>query len=541
VESIGRTTVPKTSRPRGDFRAAGPVRPIAIQMSPVDLGRVRLIPVCLALFLCIGSELGLPRPATVRADEGARSGAGEAGREPDPLIGPSTPLPGQIVADPANPQWLMYQGAGPFFLCAPGDPEGFLYRGARNPDGTRSGDQDALINKLAGTGANGIYLMAVRSHGGDGGVSENPFVDSDPAQGIDPDILDQWEGWFSEMDASGIVTYLFLYDDGAKVWDTGDSVGPEEQSFIRELVDRFEHHTHLIWAVAEEYNESYSAQRVSNIASEIRAADDHDHPIAVHKLNGLSFTEFADDPSIDQFAIQYGASDADGFHDALAMAWDSAAGRYNLNLVEGHPDAFGTEARLRSWAVAMGGGYMMHLRWDIASSTVGDLEDCGRLVEFMEFTEFQEMAPHDELALGGSEHVLASPGNGYIAYAANLSGAIGLRNLVGGTYALRWLDIATGTIITQIDMTLPDGDQAWSPPAGFGSEVAVYVSRTGPVSGPGDLNEDGNVDVLDVQLCANVFLGTETDQEIIANADLDGDDTVNVLDVQLVVNIILAA
>jgi hypothetical protein len=45
--------------------------------------------------------------------------------------------------------------------------------------------------------------------------------------------------------------------------------------------------------------------------------------------------------------------------------------------------------------------------------------------------------------------------------------------------------------------------------------------------------------VLDVQLCVNVFLGTETDPAIVARADVNGDGGVNVLDVQAVVNAFL--
>jgi hypothetical protein len=373
----------------------------------------------------------------------------------------------------------MYEGGEPFFLCGPGDPEGFLYRGTRYPAGTRGGDQEALISKLAASGANAIYMSVVRSHGGDGASSENPFVASDPSLGIDPVILDQWEGWFAEMDRYGIVTFLVLYDDGARIWNTGDAVGPEEESFLRHLVDRFEHHSHLVWAIAEEYQESYSPRRISNIAAEIRAADDRGHPIAVHQLSGLSFAEFADDPNIDQFALQYRARDAEGFHEALVSAWGAAGGRYGLTLAEGHPDAFGDEARHRSWAVAMGGAYILHLRWDIADSTAEELRDCGRLVEFMESTEFQQMAPRDDLGFGGTDYVLASPGRAYIAYAANLSRPMGLRDLEAGTYSLRWLDIIGGTVVTQAEVAVPGGDQAWSPPAGFGPEVAVYVWRTG--------------------------------------------------------------
>jgi hypothetical protein len=56
---------------------------------------------------------------------------------------------------------------------------------------------------------------------------------------------------------------------------------------------------------------------------------------------------------------------------------------------------------------------------------------------------------------------------------------------------------------------------------------------------PEDVNGDGTVNVLDVQLCVNVFLGTETDPAIVAAADVNEDGAVNVLDVQAIVNAFL--
>jgi hypothetical protein len=44
------------------------------------------------------------------------------------------------------------------------------------------------------------------------------------------------------------------------------------------------------------------------------------------------------------------------------------------------------------------------------------------------------------------------------------------------------------------------------------------------------------VNVLDIQLCVNVVLGSETNPETIAQADVNGDGVVNVLDVQAIVN-----
>ena len=79
------------------------------------------------------------------------------------------PLPGQIIADPEHPSWLMRHGGEPIFICGPGDPEGFLYRGEEKPDGTRDGDQTQILRKLEEHGGNCLYLQAVRSHGGESG------------------------------------------------------------------------------------------------------------------------------------------------------------------------------------------------------------------------------------------------------------------------------------------------------------------------------------------------------------------------------------
>ncbi len=388
-------------------------------------------------------------------------------------------LAGQIIADPEHSQWLKRKDGRPFFMCGPGDPEDFLYRGRIRPDGTRIGDQMELIGKIKGTGANCIYLMAIRSHGGDGDKTHNPFVNHDPAKNINPAVLDQWEVWFTEMDKHGIVIYLFLYDDSARIWRTGDRVGKEEQNFIHSLVNRFEHHKNLIWCIAEEYQEAFSAERVKIIAAEIHAADDYNHVIAVHKLNGLDFSEFADAPNIDQFAIQYNVKTAEELHAGLVKAWKQAKGRYNLNMSEAADWGTGAEARQKSWACAMAGAYVMILGMDIATTAKSDLVDCGRLVRFFESTDFNQMLPHDELGFAGTQYVLAGPGRSYIAYASKLQGKIGLKNTTAGVYKFHWFDCATGSEVTKENVTVAGGDQSWDKPGRIGSELAVYIERVG--------------------------------------------------------------
>lgn len=68
------------------------------------------------------------------------------------------------------------------------------------------------------------------------------------------------------------------------------------------------------------------------------------------------------------------------------------------------------------------------------------------------------------------------------------------------------------------------------------------ATPTGTPVGPltGDVNLDGSVNVIDVQLSVNVFLGTETDPGLTARSDLNTDGVVNVIDAQQIVNIFLA-
>lgn len=394
------------------------------------------------------------------------------------------PLRGQIIVDPQHPAWLLcnedqdHDGKlDPLFMCGPGDPEGFLYRGTRRTDGTRDGDQEAIIQKMKGTGANCLYVEAVRSHGGDGDATQNPFVDGDPAKGLDENILVQWEKWFREMDDNGIVVFFILYDDNASLWATGDDVGPEEKAFLETLVKRFEHHRHWIWCVAEEYAEAFSATRVSRIAAVIRQADKHQHVIAVHKNDSLSFDEFADDPNIDTFAAQWNVKSPAELHEGMTTAWHNANGRYNVVMAEASDFGFGDVAREKCWACAMAGSYVMALNWTFDKPDTpsrADLESCGRLVRFFESAHVNEMVPHDELGCGATQYVLATPGVHYIAYAAD-AGKIGLKGMKPGTYALTWFDPATGKSCTRDRVRVSPGEQRWRPPHGFAGRIALYL------------------------------------------------------------------
>lgn len=390
-----------------------------------------------------------------------------------------TALPGQLIVDPASPSWLVYNrdrnGDGnldPAFICGPGDPEDFLYRGDRNPDGTRSGDQQNIIDNMITHGVNSIYLQSIRSHGGDGNSTHNPFIDSEPEKGLDGNILLQWDGWLKQLDDGGVVIYFFIYDDSARIWN-GDEVTLAEQSYINAIVQRYQHLKHLVWVVAEEYSERYSPARISAIAREIKAADQHGHVIANHQHSSLEF-DHAADPNLDQFALQYNVTTVPGMHEGMKKAWGFADGRYSLMMAESRDHGYDSrdQCRRKNWASAMGGAYVMILRMDGTVAYNDKMVDCKNLIQFFEATDFNTMAPHDELGNTGT-WVLANKGTSYIAY-RNTSGPLSVKHLPAGSYQARWLDTVTGTTV-ETTLILTNGMNTLPRPPAIGDEAAVWI------------------------------------------------------------------
>jgi hypothetical protein len=397
---------------------------------------------------------------------------------------PSALRASPITSDPGDPVWL-YQSGSPFFFCGPGDPENFLHRGSTLPDGTRSGDQDQIIQKLAGTGANSLWMTAVRSHGGDGDATENPFLDHDPALGVNPAVLDQWDAWIETLDAAGIVTFFVFYDDGSNVWGSGTAVPAAEAEFFAAVVERLDRHDHLIWCIAEEYQEALPPARVSALAALIDANDDHDHPIAVHQTPGTTF-HFADDPVIDCFAMQSAGGDTPAsLHDKVLEAKEIADGRYNVTMSEtvGHYTDRESTRKL-NWAAAMGGAYVMVQAMDVAGTPVEALEDCGRLVDFFRSTPFHVMESRDATARGETEFVLGDPDVGFIAYSANATVNLGINIPPAGvgTYELTWMNCETGFTVVQPDVDLGEGDEILPKPTGIGTEAVLYAVLEGGAS-----------------------------------------------------------
>ena len=101
--------------------------------------------------------------------------------------------------------------------------------------------------------------------------------------------------------------------------------------------------------------------------------------------------------------------------------------------------------------------------------------DDGKIVPFMEQTDWHTMKPQDHLATGSTRWVLANPGHCYIAYTCDCSGPMGIRNVTAGNYSLMWFDTVTGKTVTQRSVSVTAGDAKWQKPGSLGKEIALYV------------------------------------------------------------------
>ena len=89
----------------------------------------------------------------------------------------AAPLPGQIIVDPDNPAFLVHNRDSdkdgkldPFYMCGPGDPEGYLYMS--------NSRQKEIINKMKGTGANCLYITSYHCNITQAAWQARPAADS---------------------------------------------------------------------------------------------------------------------------------------------------------------------------------------------------------------------------------------------------------------------------------------------------------------------------------------------------------------------------
>ncbi len=420
-----------------------------------------------------------------------------------PLDDPDA-LPGQIIVAGRNPGYLKYNGGGPAFLCGPDNPETFLFLGDLNPNGTRSnGQQQQIIDRLAKSGANAFHFQMTRIRRcnikDEGDDQHCPFVDFDPGKPLNEAVLDQWDGWLSQLEAAGVVVHLEFYNDATDVermgWtlDENGNLHPDERRFFEGIVKRFKHHKNIIWGIEESVNKLPRArlQRFIKLSELIADVDNHNHPI-MHSFVTPDTSErdigkdyvfpgdFNGDPHVQLVTwlhvLPHG-DDYDAQHEAYLMWSRVGSGRFIVvkNETEKFPRTE-PHSRIYQWSCAMTGMHALEAGHD-AVRRQHLLEADGCIAKFMEQTDFHTMKPTDTLAVGSTKWVLANPGRSYIAYTYNYKRAMGIKNMTAGTYDLMWFDTRDGDVVRQSDVPVSWGDVTWSKPASMSGEVALYIKR----------------------------------------------------------------
>jgi len=413
-------------------------------------------------------------------------------------------LPGQIIVTGRNPGYLRYNGGGPAFLCGPDNPEDFLFQGDLNPDGTRSnGPQQTIIDRMAEAKVNAFHIMMFRMRRcnikDEGDDQHNPFVDFDPSKPLNEKILDQWDGWISQLEKHGINLHLEFYNDATDVermgWklDEQGELHPQERLFFEGIVKRFKDHKNIIWGIEESLNKLPRVRKPHFMALSalIADVDDRNHPIVhsfvtpdtserdLHK-DGVTSRDYRDDlnihittwlhvlPKGDDYEAQhkeylkYAQIDNDRF---IPMK----------NETERFPQTQ-PQSRRYMWSCVMTGAHTLEAGHN-ALRRPELLADDGRIVKFMEQTDFHTMRSHDELANGSTKWVLANPGNSYIAYTYDYSGSMGVKGLRAGAYDLLWFDTVSGQSVPQAGVSISASDAIWTKPDSLGNEIALYVKR----------------------------------------------------------------
>jgi hypothetical protein len=397
---------------------------------------------------------------------------------------PTGPLPGQIVSDPENPFWLVrYDPAGnhrPLFLCGPGDPEGLLFSDSAEP-------AEQVLRQMKAHGGNTIYVIAVRSHGGDGDETQNPFIDHDPMKGVDRAVLDRWDKILRPFDEAEIAIHFFLYDDSAVPFGKYlEEIPPQEQAFVTAIVERFRDYRNIIWNISEEYRECMTPAHAARLGRLIAAVDLRGHVVGISQNPGRTF-EHAGDPHLKLWHVQSDCTSASNAHEIAVQIATEAWGKYHATYSEVYQYGYElmrandrTALRDLNWAIGMAGLYVMHggiwlADWQ-PDPLPGILSDMRRVQVLMEsIPDLTHHASADGLAAGSTMYVLAAGTTSFIAYTYDATAPMGLADLPAGTYTLRWFDcVRTEEVRSRYRHEQP-GTALWRKPAGLGNEVALCV------------------------------------------------------------------
>jgi Protein of unknown function (DUF4038) len=373
-----------------------------------------------------------------------------------------------------------------WFPTGPGDPEDFLCRSAA--------ERTSIVNML--NGGNTLYVVAVKTHGGDGPAGCNPWIGGNPANGLDTAKLNDWYNILDRADNKGVIIHFFIYDDDSCPWGTKTScdarswLQTDESGFLNTFVDRFKTLSNLVWVVAEEYPEAIRDQRATAIATRIQSRDTV-HPVGIHQSSGDTSFNFPNNNNFDVFLMQMGNTvrSSQAVHDTIVREYDASGGRYGVVLAElaWHHDLVGagdrTNLRRSNWAAAMGGAAATLVlgTWapQVTPPTQSMLDDMYRIHALLKGIATSDLSNADWIRSGTTRYVRNNSGNSkMLLYSETCTNYPypGVTSLPSGSYRATWMNTVTGTKVTQTISSNGGGHTFGVPPTGIGAECVIWVT-----------------------------------------------------------------
>lgn len=367
-----------------------------------------------------------------------------------------------------------------------------------------------LVNYIAGTGVNGVYVMAMTVNGD--GCDAHPWVEySGDRLAFDVSKLDQWEMVFSHMTAKGLLIHVMTQETENDQLLNGGDLGLERKLYYRELISRFGHHPALQWNLGEENTNTPQQQRA--FSDFIKAMDPYKHPIFMHTFpnSRQNYEELLGHQTFDGPTLQFGGiprSATDGLY-GETVKWLTRSAQNGKQWVVTATEASGGQAptpvanqgeRQRvywTWAniMAGGGGIEWYLKtdgaghaYDLAVENLREFDtlwlETGYAVKFFNETlpndfglDLQTFARTNELTSSDNDWVLSDPGRAYLIFLLD-GGSTTLNLPSDDNYTVHWYNPRNGELTEGITIASMGNQSIGSPPNTIDSDWLALVVNT---------------------------------------------------------------
>jgi hypothetical protein len=365
-----------------------------------------------------------------------------------------------------------------------------------------------LVNYLASTNVNSVYLVAM-SKNGDGCDGYPWSVYGGNHRAFDVSKLDQWDIVFSHLSRMGFNIHFVTQETENDQLLNGGDLGLERKLYYREIVSRFAHQPALQWNLGEENTNTANQQK--SFSNYIKALDPYKHPVVMHTFPSQHhlYDALLGHPGFDGPTLQYGNIPQDpagglyGKTRSLIQQSVDAGKNWYVTATEAAgnnaPLPFQPVSPLQRiywmYANAMAGG--AGTSWYLKNSGQGHAYDLAveDLREFDAFwlqtghyvRLFNELIPADgvdlndltvanDLSPSSDDWILSKADEAYLVFLRK-GGQATLTLGGGGQFKVSWFNPRTGTVTDAAAANGEGLNNLGSPPVDPGQDWVLWIRR----------------------------------------------------------------